>query len=46
MYLFGRHQREAFGQVKAHLMTKHRACAGSGTIGFIGAVFVHMAHKV
>ena len=46
MYFFGGDQRKAFGQIKAHLMAKHRACAGSGAIGFVGAVLVHMAHEV
>ena len=44
MQLFGGEQGKAFGQIKTHLITKHRARAGAGAVGFIGAVGEYMAH--
>ena len=44
--LLGRHQRKAVLQVEAHLVAEHGARAGAGAIGFVGAMFVDMAHQV
>jgi len=44
--LFGGHQRKTFVQVKTHLVAKNAAGAGTGTVTFLHARGVHMAHKV
>ena len=46
MDFLGRDQREAFGQVEAHLVAEHAAGAGAGAVGLGGAMRVHMAHEV
>ena len=46
MNLLGGHQREAFIQVKAHLITKHAFGAGAGAVGLGNAVVVHVLHEV
>ncbi|MNS85947.1 hypothetical protein D3C72_1198280 [compost metagenome] len=44
--LLGGHHRKAFAQVEAHLVAEHRARAGAGAVGLVGARLVHMAHEV
>jgi len=44
--LFGGDQREAFRQVKAHLVAKHAARAGARAIGFEHARGVDVAHEI
>ena len=46
MNFFCGHERKTFGQVKAHLMTKHRSCACACAVHFVCAMFVHMAHEI
>ncbi len=46
MQLLGRDQREAFLQIKTHLVTENRARAGAGTVGFGRAMLIHMAHEI
>ena len=43
--LLGGHQRKAVLQVEAHLVPEHGARAGAGAVGFVGAMFVDMAHQ-
>jgi len=44
--LFGRQDREALAQIKAHLVPEHRDRAGAGAIGFLGAMLLDMAHEI
>ena len=44
--LFGGDQREAFVQVKAHLVAKHAFGTGASAVCFGNAVVVHMLHEV
>jgi len=44
--LFGGDQREAFVQVKAHLVTKHAFGARASAVCFGNAVAVHVLHEV
>jgi len=46
VHLLGGHQREAVLQVEAHLVAEHGTRAGAGAVGFVGAMFVDMAHQV
>ncbi len=46
MNLFGGHERKAFVQVKAHLMTKNTGGAGASSVGFEDAMVVDMAHEI
>lgn len=46
MDLLGGHQRKTVLQVKAHLMTEHGACASTDAVGFVGAMFINVAHWV
>lgn len=46
MNLFGGDQREAFVQVKAHLVTKHAFGARASAVCFGNAVAVHVLHEV
>ena len=43
---FGGEKREAILQLEAHLVAEHRAGAGAGAVGFVGAVFENVAHQV
>ena len=45
VHLFGRHQRKALLQIKAHLVAKHAARAGAGAVGLFNARVTHMAQK-
>ena len=42
----GGDEREAFGEVEAHLVAKHREGAGAGTVVLARAVFEHVAHQI
>mmetsp|Transcript_50959 Transcript_50959/g.119503 ORF Transcript_50959/g.119503 Transcript_50959/m.119503 type:complete len:266 (+) Transcript_50959:42-839(+) len=46
MHLLRRHQREASGEVEAHLVAKHAARAGAGAVALLHAMLEHMAHEV
>jgi hypothetical protein len=42
----GGQQRKTFLQVEAHLVAKYGAGAGTGTVGFFGAMLVDMTHEI
>lgn len=44
--LLGGHQREAFGQVEAHLMAEQGDGAGAGTVGLDGPLIQDLLHQV
>ena len=44
--LFCGDHREAFPQVKAHLIAEYRPRTCTGAVGFFGAMVEHMAHEV
>ncbi|MNF38376.1 hypothetical protein D3C84_193210 [compost metagenome] len=44
--LLGGDQREAGGQVEAHLVAEHAVGAGAGAVGLEGAGLAHQAHQV
>jgi hypothetical protein len=44
--LLGRHQREALGQVEAHLVAEHRERAGAGAVVLALAPVADEAHEV
>ena len=46
MNLFGGDERKTLLKVEPHLMSEHAAGAGTGAIGFLHAVFEHMAHEI
>ena len=46
MNLLGRHEREAFIQVKTHLVTKDAFGPGAGAVGLGDTVAVHVLHEV
>jgi len=46
MNLFGGHQREAFIEVKTHLVAKHALCACASAVGLGNAVRGYMLHEV
>ena len=45
MAALGRHQRETFLQVKAHLVAENGDGAGTGTVVFLGALIEHLLHQ-
>jgi hypothetical protein len=46
MQLFSRDQREAFLQIKPHLIAENGTRTGAGAIGLGGAMVIHMAHEI
>ena len=46
MQLFGRQNRKAMAQIKAHLMAEHGQSAGAGAIIALHAVVQHMLKQV
>ena len=46
MQLLGRHHRETFGEIEAHLPTENGTRAGAGAVGFVLPVVEHVTHEV
>ena len=46
MQLFGRCHGKALGEIKTHLVTKNRARAGAGAVGFVVTVVKNMTHEI
>ena len=44
--LLGCHQREALGQIKPHLIAKHRQGARAGAVGLADAMVHYMGDKI
>ena len=46
MDFFGGHERKTFRQIVSELITEDAACAGAGSVGFIGSVVENMLQKI
>ena len=46
VHLLGGDEREAGGQIEAHLMPEHAERAGAGAIGLANALGAHATHEV